>query len=61
MSPAAVTGCVGVVANEPVTALVLYRTVFEKLLAEDPSMCTKPLRAQTRRLRQHDRRAETTG
>jgi CRP/FNR family transcriptional regulator, cyclic AMP receptor protein len=50
-----------VVASEPVTALVLYRTVFKKLLADNPSMCTKLLQAQTRRLRQHDSRAAATG
>jgi CRP/FNR family transcriptional regulator, cyclic AMP receptor protein len=50
-----------VVASEPVTALVLYRTVFRKLLADNPSMCTKLLHAQTQRLREHDKRAAATG
>jgi CRP/FNR family transcriptional regulator, cyclic AMP receptor protein len=50
-----------VVATEPVTALVLYRTVFKKVLADNPSMCTKLLLAQTKRLREHDKRAAATG
>lgn len=50
-----------VIATEPVTALVLYRTVFQKLRADHPSMCTKLLQAQTKRLRQSDKRAAATG
>jgi CRP/FNR family transcriptional regulator, cyclic AMP receptor protein len=50
-----------VVAREPIEAIVLYRTVFKRLLGEHPSMCGKLLLAQTARLRESDRRAAAVG
>jgi CRP/FNR family transcriptional regulator, cyclic AMP receptor protein len=50
-----------VVAREPVTGLVLYKTAFRALLEANPSMCTQLLLAQTARLREADKRAAVTG
>jgi CRP/FNR family transcriptional regulator, cyclic AMP receptor protein len=50
-----------VVATEPVTGVVLYRTAFRRVLQEHPSMCMKLLLAQTKRLREADRRAAAVG
>lgn len=48
-----------VVALDDVFAIVLYATHFRRLLREEPSICTKMLVAQTRRLREGSERLST--
>lgn len=46
-----------VVADGPVDVVLVYAREFERLVAEQPSICGRLLRAQTSRLRALDRRA----
>ena len=46
-----------VVADGPVDVVLVYAREFERLVAEQPSICARLLRAQTSRLRALDRRA----
>jgi CRP/FNR family transcriptional regulator, cyclic AMP receptor protein len=50
-----------VVADGPVSGVVVHRTAFRRLLDEHPTMCSKLLLAQTARLRRLDKAAALYG